>query len=125
VLIGVGAVVVVIGVGAALAGPKFLKSSSSDPGCTTYTATALPAYNHAITDLNAQAPKATLTGDLATASSELSTAVSQAQSASVRAALQNLLAQVNVVRADVQSGKVAGPTVAALNAASTTADKAC
>jgi hypothetical protein len=123
ILIGVAAVVVLIGVGAAVEGPKYLHHS--DPGCTSYSSTALPAYNRAIGDLNSQASQATLTGDLSTAVSQLTAAVNQAHSASVKTALQGLLTDLTQVQADVRKGSVPASTVSTLNAASATADNAC
>jgi hypothetical protein len=123
ILIGAGAVVAVVAIGAVVAGPKLLKHT--DPGCSAYTTSALPAYNHAITDLNAQASQATLTADLTTAIGQLSTAMGQAQGASVKTALQGLLTDLNTVQADVRKGSVPAATVSSLNSASAVADNAC
>jgi hypothetical protein len=123
VLIGVTAVVALIGIGAAVEGPKYLHHS--DPGCTSYSADALPAYNRAIDDLNSQASQATLTGDLSTAVTQLTAAVNQAQSTSVKTALQGLLADLTQVQADVHKGSVPASTVSTLNGASAAADNAC
>jgi hypothetical protein len=123
ILIGAGAVVAVVAIGAVVAGPKLLKHA--DPGCSAYTTSALPAYNHAITDLNAQASQATLTADLTTAISQLSTAMGQAQGAGVKTALQGLLTDLNTVQADVRKGSVPAATVSSLNSASAAADSAC
>jgi hypothetical protein len=123
VLIGVGALVVVVGIGAAVEAPKFLRHT--DPGCAAYTASALPAYNKTITDLNAQASQATLSNDLTTAVAQLSSATGQAQSATVKSALQGLLSQLTQVQADVQKGSVPAATVAQLNTNSNAADNAC
>jgi hypothetical protein len=124
VLIGAGAVVVLIGVGV-VAVPKVLHHGSTDAGCTTYSSSALPVYNHAITDLNAQASQATLNKDLSSAITQLTSAVSKAQSTPVKAALQGLLTDLNAVQADVQKGTVPAATVATLNSASAAADGAC
>jgi hypothetical protein len=123
VLIGVGALVVVLGIGAAVEAPKFLRHT--DPGCAAYTASALPAYNKTITDLNAQASQATLGNDLTTAIAQLSSAAGQAHSATVKSALQALLSQLTQVQADVQKGSVPASTVAQLNTNSAAADNAC
>ena len=123
VVIGVLAVVVLIGIGAAVEAPKYLHHS--DPGCTAYSSDALPAYNRAIGDLNSQASQATLNGDLSTAVTQLTTAVNQAQSASVKTALQGLLTDLTKVQSDVHKGSVAASTVSTLNAASAAADNAC
>jgi len=123
VFIGVGAVVVVLGIGAAVGAPKLLHHT--DPGCTAYTASALPAYNQTISDLNAQASQATLSGDLTTALAQLSAAAGQAQGAAVKSALQGLVTQLTQVQADVQKGSVPATTVTQLNTASAAADSAC
>ncbi len=123
VLIGVGAVVALLGVGAAVAAPRFLQHT--DPGCTAYTTTALPAYNQTISDLNAQASQATLSSDLTSAIAQLSSAAGQAQGATAKSALQGLLSQLTRVQADVQKGSVPAATVAQLNTAAGAADNAC
>jgi hypothetical protein len=123
VIIGAGVLVVALGAGGAVIAPKFLKHT--DPGCTAYTSSALPAYNHAISDLNAQASQATLEGDLTTAVGQLTTATGQASGAEVKTALQGLLTQLKQVQADVKKGTVPDTTVTSLNTASTTADNAC
>jgi hypothetical protein len=123
VLIGAGVLVVALGAGGAVVAPKFLKHT--DPGCTAYTSNALPAYNHAISDLNAQASQATLESDLATAIGDLTTASGQASGTQVKTALQGLLTQLKEVQADVKKGAVPDTTVTSLNTASTAADNAC
>jgi hypothetical protein len=122
-LVGGAAVVAVLAVGAVIVAPRLL--GSGDPGCKAYTGTALTAYNQTIRDLNAQAPQAKLTGDMATATAQLKTASAQAQDASVKSALGKLLAELMTVRADVQKGSVPPATVSALNTAAHAADKAC
>ncbi|HEY6785949.1 MAG TPA: hypothetical protein VI365_01435, partial [Trebonia sp.] len=122
-LIGVGAAVVVLGIGAAVAVPRFLRHT--DPGCTAYTTSALPAYNQTITDLNAQASQATLASDLTTAIAQLSSATGQAQGATAKSALQGLLTQLTQVQADTQKGSVPAATVTQLNTAAVAADNAC
>ena len=122
-LIGAGALIVVVGVGAVVAAPRVLKHT--DPGCSAYATTALPAYNHAITDLNAQASQATLTTDISAAITQLTGAINQAQSATVKTALQGLLTQLTHVQADVKKGAVPAATVSSLNSASAAADSAC
>jgi hypothetical protein len=122
-LIGVGVLVVVAGIGAVVAVPKLLKNP--DPGCSAYQATALPAYNHAVTDLNAKAPQATLNGDLASAVNQLTEAVNQARGASVKAPLQSLLTDLTQVQADVKRGSVPASAVSTLNTAAGAADHAC
>jgi len=122
-LIGAAAVIVVIGAGAAVAVPRYFKHT--DPGCSAYSSTALPAYNHAITDLNAQASQAKLNGDISTAITQLTAAVNQAQSATVKTALQGLVTELTQIQADVKRGAVPASTVTALNAASAAADNAC
>jgi hypothetical protein len=124
ILIGVAVVVVLIGAVAAIEGPKYL-DHHPDPGCTSYSSDALPAYNRAIGDLNSQASRATLSGDLSTAVSQLTAAVNQAQSTSVKTALQGLLTDLTQVQADVHKGSVAASTVSTLNAASAAADNVC
>jgi hypothetical protein len=122
-LIGGAVAVVVVAGGVALAVPKLL--GSSDPGCASYTGTALTAYNQTISDLNAQASQARLTSDMTTAIADLTTAADQAESATVKSALDGLLSQLSTVRADVQAGSVSAQTVTALNNASRAADNAC
>jgi hypothetical protein len=121
--IGIGAAVVVIGVGAAVAAPRLLKHT--DPGCSAYTTSALPTYNQTITDLNAQASQATLASDLTAAIAQLSAAAGQAQGAPVKSALQGLLTQMTQVQADTQKGSVPAATVTQLNTAADAADNAC
>jgi hypothetical protein len=123
VIVGAAVLVVALGAGGAVAAPKFLKHP--DPGCTAYTTNALPAYNHAITDLNAKAAQPTLEADVATAVSTLQTAVGEATSQQVRPALQGLLTKLQEVQAGVKAGTVPRDTVSSLNAASAAADSAC
>jgi hypothetical protein len=122
-LVGAAAGVAVVAAGAVILAPKLF--GPNDPGCKAYTATALPAYNKTISDLNAQAAQATLTNDMSTAIVDLQTADAQAQSASVKSALNGLLAELNAVRTDVGKGSVPPATVSALNAAAGAADNAC
>jgi hypothetical protein len=119
---GVVAVVVVAG-GAVLAVPKL--HGSSDPGCVSYTGTALTAYNQTISDLNSQASQSQLTSDMTTAIADLTTAADLAKSATVKSALEGLRSQLSTVRADVRAGSVPTQTVTALNNASRAADNAC
>jgi hypothetical protein len=116
--------VAIAAVGGVILAPK-LFGGSTDPGCKAYTATALPAYNQTIDDLNAQKPQGTLTGDMTTTIGDLTTAAGDAQSASVKSALDGLLTEVTTVRADVRKGTVPPATVSQLNAAANTADNAC
>jgi hypothetical protein len=122
-LIGTAIVVAAVAAGAVIEVPKYL--GPSDPGCKAYTGTALSAYNQAIGDLNAQASQTKMTSDMGIAIPRLSAAAGQAKSASVKAALGKLLAELNTVRVDVQNGSVPAQTVTALNSAATSADKAC
>ena len=119
---GAAAVAAVAAVGVIMA-PKLF--GPSDPGCKAYTGTALAAYNQTISDLNAQASQAKLTNDMSTAIVDLQTAAAQAQSASVKSALDGLLAELNTVRTDVGKGSVPTATVGALNTAADAADSAC
>jgi hypothetical protein len=119
---GAVAVVVVVG-GVALAVPKLF--GTSDPGCASYTGTALTAYNRTINDLNAQASQSQLTSDMTSAIADLTTAADQAKSATVKSALDGLSGELSTVRADVQRGSVSAQTVASLNSASRAADNAC
>jgi hypothetical protein len=123
-LIGAGAVVAVVAIGAAVAVPRVL-GKHTDPGCSAYASSALPAYNQAVTDLNAQASQATLTSDLAAAISQLTSAVGQARDPAAKTALDNLLVSLNTVQAGVRKGSVPASMVSALNSASATADNAC
>ena len=122
-LIGGAAVIVVAAVAGVIVTPKLL--GPSDPGCKSYTGTALTAYNNTIDDLNVQASQAKLTTDMNTAIAELQTAAGQAQSASAKTALNGLLTELTAVRTDVQSGSVPSATVSQLNAAANKADNAC
>jgi hypothetical protein len=121
--IGIGAAVVVIGVGVVVAVPRLLHHT--DPGCSAYTTSALPTYNQTITDLNAQASQATLASDLTTTIAQLSAAAGQAQGAAVKSALQGMLTQLTQVQADTQKGSVPAATVTQLNTAAVAADNAC
>ena len=123
-LIGVVVAVVILAVAGVFVGRKLL-NGPTDPGCRDYANTALASYNKLISDLNAQAPQATLNLDMTTAVSQLTTATDQAQSASVKSAIGGLLSELETVRSDVAQGAVPASTVDALNAASTAADNAC
>ena len=123
-LIGGAGVLAVIAVGGVVIAPRLL-GGSSDPGCKSYSGTALTAYNKTIDDLNAQASQKVLSADMSTAIADLTTSISQAQSDSVKTALNGLLTQLKTVQADVKAGSVPTSTVNSLNAASTAADKAC
>jgi hypothetical protein len=117
---GVVAAAAVVGV---IVVPKLL--GPTDPGCKSYAGSTLTAYNKTISDLNAQAKEAPLAEDMATTIADLKGAIAQAQSASVKSALDGLLAELKTVQADIGSGSVPAATVSALNAASTKADNAC
>jgi hypothetical protein len=121
-IIGFG-VLAVIAIVALIVVPKLL--GPSDPGCASYSSSALPAYNKTIGDINNQAPKATLTKDMSTTISELNDAIAKAQSASVKSALTGLLAELKSVQSAVGAGSIPTTAVNALNAASTTTDNAC
>ena len=97
----------------------------SDPGCKAYAGPALTAYNKTIYDLNAQASQSRLSADMSAAVSELTQATAAAHDSAVKSALNGLLSELRTVQADVAAGTVPTSTVNALNAASTTADKAC
>jgi len=116
--------IAVLAAGGVIAGPKLFKGST-DPGCTAYTSTALSAYNQAIGDLNDRATQARLTSDMPPAISDLTAAADQAKSASVRSALDGLLAELKTVSGDVSKGSVPIATVQALNSAASSADHAC
>jgi hypothetical protein len=116
-------VLAVVAVGGVIVAPRLL--SSSDPGCKSYSGTAITAYNKTIDDLNAQASQSALTADMSAAVTDLTSAVGQAQSASVKSALNGLLGQLKSVQSDVKSGSVPTSTVNSLNTASTAADNAC
>jgi hypothetical protein len=90
-----------------------------------YEGPALTAYNKTIADLNAQAPQARLSADIAAAVSELTQATADAHGSAVKSALNALLSELKTVKADVAAGAVPTSAVNALNTASTTADKAC
>ncbi|MCW2897087.1 MAG: hypothetical protein JWO75_6576 [Actinomycetia bacterium] len=124
-LVAGAGVLAAVAIGGVIVAPKLISGGSSDPGCKTYSATALTAYNKTINDLNAQASQSVLAGDMSATITDLNTAISQAQGASVKSALNGLLTELKSVKTDVQSGSVPTTTVTALNAASTTADGAC
>jgi hypothetical protein len=124
-LVAGAGVLAVVAIGGVVSAPKLLAGGSSDPGCKAYSSSALAAYTKTIDDLNAQASQSVLSADMSTATTDLNAAISQAKSDSVKSALNGLLTQLNTVKADVKSGTVPTTTVNALNAASTTADKAC
>jgi hypothetical protein len=100
-------------------------SESSDPGCQTYSSTALPAYNNAVKVLNSQSAEATVRGEMSTAVTDLTSAARQAKSASARSALGTMLTQLKAVQSGVAAGSVPSSVVKALNAASAAADTAC
>lgn len=122
-LVAGAGVVAVVAVGAVIITPRLL--GPSDPGCKSYSGTAITAYDKTIDDLNAQASQSVLTTDMSTAITDLNTAIAQAQAAPVKSALNGLLTQLKAVQADVKSGSVPTSTVNSLNAASTAADHAC
>ena len=97
----------------------------SDPGCKAYAGPALTAYDKTIHDLNGQASQSLLSADMSAAVSGLTQAAAAARDSAVRSALNGLLSELKTVQAEVASGAVPTSTVNALNAASTTADKAC
>ena len=113
----------VVAVGGVIIAPRLL--SPSDPGCKSYSGSAITAYNKTIDDLNAQASQATLSADMTKAIGGLTTAVGKAHSASVQTALSGLLTELKTVESRVGSGSVPTSTVNALNQASTAADNAC
>ncbi len=115
--------VAVVAVGAVIITPRLL--SPSDPGCKSYSGTAITAYNKTIDDLNVQASQSVLSADMSAAITDLTSASGQAQSAPVKSALNGLLTQLKSVQSDVKSGSVPTSTVNSLNAASTVADNAC
>ena len=123
-LVAGAGVLAVVAIGAVVVTPKLL-GASSDPGCKAYAGSTLTAYNKTIGDLNNQSSQQTLTKDMATTVTDLNGAIAQAQSASVKTALNTLLAELKTVQSDVGSGSVPSSTVSALNTASTTADNAC
>jgi hypothetical protein len=121
-IIGAG-VLAVIAIVAVIVVPKLL--GPSDPGCASYSGSALPAYNITIHDINNQAPQATLTKDMTTTISQLNGAIAKAHSASVKSALTGLLAELKTVQSAVGTGSIPITAVNALNSAATAADNAC
>lgn len=124
ILVG-GAVVIVIGAGIGIGYSALRGSKGDDPGCKAYTATALPAYNQTVKDLDARAQQATLTTDLTTAANDLASAAGQAKSGLVQSALSGLRTQVTAMNQDVKKGSIPSSAVTALNNASAAADSAC
>jgi hypothetical protein len=124
VLVAGAGVLAVVAVGGVIIAPRLL-AGSSDPGCKSYSSTAITAYNKTIDDLNSQASQSVLSADMSTAITELTSSIGQAQSASVKTALDGLLTELKSVQSGVRSGSVPTATVDALNAASTKADNAC
>ncbi len=126
-LVAGAGVLAVVAIGGVIVAPKVLSGggASSDPGCKAYSSTALPAYNKAINDLNAQKSQSVLSADLSAATTELTSAIGQAKSASVGSALTGLRTELAAVNKGVQAGSVPANTVDALNTASTNADNAC
>jgi hypothetical protein len=122
-LVAGAGVLSLIAIGGVILAPKMLRPS--DPGCTAYAGPALTAYNKTIYDLNAQAAQSRLSADMSAAVSELTQAITAAHGSTVKSALNGLLSELRTVQADVAAGTVPTSTVNALNAASTTADKAC
>ena len=121
-VVGAGVLSVAAVAGVILA-PKVF--GPSDPGCKAYAGPALTAYDKTINDLNGQASQSLLSTDMSAAVSELTQAAAAARGSAVRSALNGLLSELKTVQAEVASGAVPTSTVNALNAASTTADKAC
>jgi hypothetical protein len=117
---GVLSAVAIVGV---ILAPSVL--GPSDPGCQAYAGPALTAYNKMIYDLNAQAPQARLSADMAAAVSELTKATADAHAQAVKSALNALLSGLRTVQADVAAGTVPNSALNALNTASAAADKAC
>jgi hypothetical protein len=125
-LVAGAGVLAVVAIGGVIVAPKMLGGgASSDPGCKAYSSTALPTYNKAINDLNAQKSQSVLSADLSTATTELTSAIGQAKSASVKSALTGLRTELDAVKKGVQAGSVPASTVDSLNTASTNADNAC
>jgi hypothetical protein len=122
-LVAGAGVLAVVAVGGVVIAPKML--GPSDPGCKTYSGTALTAYNKTINDMNGQAAQPVVSADLSAAITDLTSAIGQAQSASVKSALNGLVTQLKSVQSGVKSGSVPASTVNALNTASTTVDNAC
>jgi hypothetical protein len=122
-LVAGAGVLAVVAVGGVIIAPRLL--GPSDPGCKSYSGTAVTAYNKTIDDLNAQASQSVLSADMSVAITDMTNAISQAQSASVKSALNGLLTQLKTVQSDVKSGSVPTSTVNSLNTASTAADHAC
>lgn len=112
-----------VAIGAAILAPRLM--GPSDPGCKEYAGAGLAAYNKTINDLNAQASQATLSADMTAAVSSLNSAIGKAGSTAIKSALNGLLTELKSVQADVGSGSVPTKTVAALNNASSAADRAC
>jgi hypothetical protein len=124
VLMGIGALVVVVGIGAAVEGPRLFNPPDTDPGCIAYNA-MLPAYDRTVTELNDQASQATLTQDFTNTVSSLTNAVGLAQSTTKKTALQRLLTDLTEVQTDIKHGSVPSAAVEQLNAAASAADGAC
>ncbi len=124
-LVAGAGVLAVVAVGGVVVAPKLLGGGSSDPGCKSYSGSALTAYNKTIDDLNAQASQSVLSADMSATITDLNSAISQAQGSAVKSSLNGLLTELNSVQADVKSGSVPTKTVNPLNAASTAADNAC
>jgi hypothetical protein len=122
-LVAGAGVLAVVAVGGVIMAPRLL--GPSDPGCKSYSGTAITAYNKTIGDLNAQASQSVLTADMSAAIADMTNAIGQAQSASVKSALNGLLTELKSVQSDVKAGSVPTSTVNSLNAASTAADNAC
>ncbi len=78
-LVAGAGVLAVVAVGAVIIAPRLL--SPSDPGCKSYSGTAITAYNKTIDDLNAQASQSVLSADMSAAITDLTSAIGQAQSA--------------------------------------------
>jgi hypothetical protein len=116
-------IVAAVAIVAVIVAPRLF--GPTDPGCKAYAGSTLTAYNKTISDLNVQAKEAPLAQDMATTIADLDAAIAQTQSASVKSALDGLLAELKTVQTDIGSGSVPASTVSALNAASTKADNAC
>jgi len=122
-LVAAASVLALVAIAGVIVTPKLL--GSTDPGCQAYAGTTLTAYNKTIGDLNKQSSQAELNQDMTSTINDLTQAVAQTDSASVKSALNGLLAELKDVKADIDSGSVPDSTVSALNTAATTADGAC
>jgi hypothetical protein len=103
--------------------PKVLKAS--DPGCTYFKGTALPAYNQMIGNLDHQKLTPASGTQVRAVAAELAVAQGKSKSASVQSALHSLITQLGTIQNDASKGSLPPSATTALNSAASSLDSAC